>query len=710
MVRWISCREGLVSDGVGRALAATRTLTIERAGAGEVQQPGPMARTAVPRTPGSLVDRFSILGPLGSGGLGDVHAAYDPELDRKVALKFLRGVGPRSTARLLHEAQAMARLRHPNVITVYDVGVDAGEIFVAMELVDGTTLAAWQRGEPRSWTAVRDVMVAAGRGLAASHAAGVVHGDFKPDNVMIDAHGRVVVLDFGLARRQGDPDEAVAEDEAIVGTLPYMAPELFAGVAASPESDQFAFSVALWEGVHAARPFASADSIEGHVAAVAAGPVKGSARVPKWLHAAIVRGLDPRPEARHPSIDALLVALEHDHRRRRRGLLGVALVAVLGAGIGSAATMLVRPQPSADELAAIDRLDAEARLAAAHGHFLHPPVDRPEAPTALGGVLALEGIEGAAQATSRETAVRLRGELAESLVALGEQYAAQPGGEAFAADFYASALVFDPTHEGARAKAVVSPGALAVLQRAAERGEFSRAELIAAEPLAALADTEPARRLEKVAEVYAREGGISATTRERLRGLLDPAESRAAAQAERARLEEIAVGEPDIAGRAPAPETIAEAPARVTVEEPAGAPSSVNDADPRTPNDDASSRAASLVRDGRDALGRGDLDEAETRFHQALRIDRNDPAALEGLADVAFQRGEYARAAAFASRAVQRRPKSASLRIKLGDAYFKVLRYDDASEAYRKAAELGSGIAAERLRMVQTRLGDAVAR
>ncbi|MFO0636004.1 MAG: serine/threonine-protein kinase [Nannocystaceae bacterium] len=166
-----------------------------------------------------LLGRYVVLRHLGSGGMGDVVAAYDPQLDRKVAVKLLRGRGDADAAahaRLLREAQAMARLSHPNVIAVHDVGTHGGRVFVAMELVDGVTLRQWT-SEPHGVDATMAVLSAIARGVAAAHGAGVIHRDLKPDNVMVGDDGRVRVMDFGLARPVAEPatepGRSDAEDE-----------------------------------------------------------------------------------------------------------------------------------------------------------------------------------------------------------------------------------------------------------------------------------------------------------------------------------------------------------------------------------------------------------------------------------------------------------------------------------------------------------------
>src|SRR5215831_6385670 len=159
---------------------------------------------------GATIGRYVVLGPLGRGAMGEVYAAYDPELDRKIAVKLLRARGGAATVdgrtRLLREAQAIARLSHPNVVVVYDVGTFQDSVFIAMEFVEGHTLGYWLHAKPRSWREVLDVFLLAGRGLVAAHAAGLVHRDFKPDNVMITRDGQVRVMDFGLAREVARED------------------------------------------------------------------------------------------------------------------------------------------------------------------------------------------------------------------------------------------------------------------------------------------------------------------------------------------------------------------------------------------------------------------------------------------------------------------------------------------------------------------------
>jgi len=298
---------------------------------------------------GDVLGRYLVLERLGAGGMGVVFAAYDPELDRKVAVKLLHPerAGP-GEARLLREAQALARVQHPNVIAVHDVGTLGGRVFVAMEYVDGETLADHLERRRPSWREIVDLHLEAGRGLAAAHAAGLVHRDFKPENVLVGRDGRVRVLDFGLARAAGElgAEGAAAETATratprwlesqltragvVVGTPAYIAPEQFDGAAADARSDQFAFAVSLHRALYGALPFRG-ESLDDLIAAVRAGRIEepsDTAGVPRWLRGVLLRALSRNPDARFPDMAALLEALADDPDvRRRRGVARAAAVA-----------------------------------------------------------------------------------------------------------------------------------------------------------------------------------------------------------------------------------------------------------------------------------------------------------------------------------------------------------------------------------------------
>ena len=317
---------------------------------------------------GQSFGRYILIGPLGEGGMGVVYAAYDPELDRRVALKLLRHAPSETSslgrARLVREAQAMAKLSHPNVITVFDVGAVQDRVFVSMELVVGEDLRGWQARGGRTTAEILGVFAQAGRGLAAAHAAGLIHRDFKPGNVLVGDDGLVRVADFGLARRFGGGDDtprvlsevarpptqaegvvvsdAVTRTGAVLGTPAYMAPEQHLGRDLDARADQFSFCVALWEALQGERPFRATHPVELMVQ-VTRGEIAASAKdaaMPAWIRRVLVRGLLPDPTARFGSMTELLAQLERDPRRSRRrlalgsiagaALLGVAAFAVYG--------------------------------------------------------------------------------------------------------------------------------------------------------------------------------------------------------------------------------------------------------------------------------------------------------------------------------------------------------------------------------------------
>ena len=294
--------------------------------------------------PGEQIGRYTVVRRLGSGGMGVVYAVRDRELAREVALKLLRGRSGALEGRLQREAQAMARLAHDNVVRVYDVGSFGGHVFLAMELVDGTTVAEWLDAAPRSWRDVVDVYRDAGRGLAEAHGAGIVHRDFKPSNVMIDRRGRVRVSDFGLARTAGTPpssgdddvpsDERLTREGALVGTPRFMAPEQLAREEATAFSDQFAFAVSVFHGASGVYPFAGAKPSQ-LLDAIRAGKL-APAKLPSWLRRVLGRALAADPQARFPSMTALVAALDRGRKRSARIALAAAAVALAGAGAGVA--------------------------------------------------------------------------------------------------------------------------------------------------------------------------------------------------------------------------------------------------------------------------------------------------------------------------------------------------------------------------------------
>lgn len=319
--------------------------------------------------------RYVVLRELGAGSMGTVYLGYDPELDRRVALKMLKGTSRSANrASLLREAQAMARLRHPRVVTVHDVGEHEGRVYIAMEFIDGITLGDWSSGEKRGW---RDVLVMyrkAGEGLAAAHERGLIHRDFKPENVMVSESSDVRVMDFGLARAVGPGTEEHAEDPLesmegrllpaataghVAGSPAYMAPEQFQDQELTAAADQFAFCVSLWEALCQERPF-EGTSVAGIYLSKSRGeirPVPRGVALPRWLEAALRRGLQADADRRWPSLAALLDALERGRGRWRWQ------AALLGAGVA----VLVGGAVAYDRYQAQEEHDAKVQACAAEG-------------------------------------------------------------------------------------------------------------------------------------------------------------------------------------------------------------------------------------------------------------------------------------------------------------------------------------------------------
>ncbi|MFT3696999.1 MAG: serine/threonine-protein kinase [Kofleriaceae bacterium] len=306
---------------------------------------------------GSKIGRFIVTGELGSGGMGVVYSAHDRELDRRVALKVLRAAAAteEERMRMLREGQAMARVTHPNVITVYEVGVEGNLVFLAEELLDAGTLGSWLDKQQRGEKDIVDKFIAAGHGLAAAHKAGLVHRDFKPDNVLLGKDGRVRVSDFGLARALG-PDEEnlpaatranmaraqmdlsrspmspLTRTGAVMGTPMFMAPEQHLGERADERSDQFAFCVALYRALYGDWPFPGKTSVALADAVIGGRMQKPPKQIPARLRKILLRGLATKPADRYPNMDALLADLSAAPSRRGRTMLFAALGLVVIAG------------------------------------------------------------------------------------------------------------------------------------------------------------------------------------------------------------------------------------------------------------------------------------------------------------------------------------------------------------------------------------------
>ncbi|MEX1366662.1 MAG: serine/threonine-protein kinase [Nannocystaceae bacterium] len=317
--------------------------------------------------PGERIGRYFVMDVLGRGAMGVVVRAFDPELERTVALKVVNpGFAAQADAeevraRFVTEARALARLSHPHVVAIYDVGTHGEHVYLAMELVEGTDVAKWLR-EPRPWPQVVSVFRAVAEGLAAAHEAGLVHRDVKPGNMLLGRDDRVRITDFGIARLSAGPstapptdaesgaepdselgptDDGITQAGFVVGTPAYMAPEQHSGDAVGPAADQFALCVALYEGLYGRRPFrgdprrVAYDKLHGKVS------LPDDTEVPRWLGAVVLRGLRVEPDERFADLRALVAALDDDPSRRRRrwAVRAGALSVVVAGAVGWALAM-----------------------------------------------------------------------------------------------------------------------------------------------------------------------------------------------------------------------------------------------------------------------------------------------------------------------------------------------------------------------------------
>lgn len=386
-------------------------------GEGEAQRPSSAGRSLQGRS----IGRYRVREVIGAGAMGIVYLAEDPELHRTVAVKVHRGRDAASSERLLREARALARLSHPNVIVVHEVGTFEDDVFMAMEYVDGGSLTSWLASEARGTTEILDVFLQAGRGLSVAHTAGLVHRDFKPDNVLVGRDGRVRVVDFGLAREEpraplersvrsvsaldrAEPGgETLTRTGTVVGTPAYMAPEQYAGQRADARSDQFAFAVALFEALYGQRPFAG-DTFAMLERAVSSGEIsipRATRRIPAPVRKALLRSLRLRPEARFASMDELLRALTRKERRQRVvGAIGAAVLAS-AAVVGATRTWQRAPTPTATPPTATEE----------HAVLAAPPEPRSAAapPIAIPTTRAIDPAHVRATPTTRDDGASPRG-------------------------------------------------------------------------------------------------------------------------------------------------------------------------------------------------------------------------------------------------------------------------------------------------------------
>ncbi|MCX4246686.1 serine/threonine-protein kinase [Paraliomyxa miuraensis] len=697
----------------------------------------------------SHIDRFIVLGLLGRGGMSSVLRAYDPSLDRQVAIKvMLPGM---HEGRMMREAQALARVSHPNVVQIFEIGETSDRLFIAMELVAGETLQRWQHpGHP--WRQCVETYVQAGRGLAAVHAAGLVHRDFKPANCILDETGHVRVLDFGLVRHDGEPvpggraelepttnalQERITQTRSIVGTRAYMAPEQVAGGVVDARSDQFSFCVSLYEALFGQLPFTR--NPVGTLLRLASGeaieplPPPGDRHAPRWLIRALWRGLSGSPEARWPSIPALLAELERHLRRRKAHWIPWVLA------IGGIAWTFMTPTSGVDaanceqtggEAAAVwspeRKARVRARMAASELPYapelwskVEPRLDLYVDALASSHVAACE-VGAGPDGPRRRCLETLRGTLDRTIALLEE---ADAGTTEQAADVVASLPGLDSCLEAAPADGVGLARAPERAERISElRGRLQVARILeratklgeAQQELAAvLVEAESLDEPTLLTEIHAVEGLVLLAD-----GRIDPARARLGEAYERAL--ELGLGKVALEAAISLAYLVGVSQAQSDAGLWLG---STAESLAKRHDPGGQLEAESLVVLAQVLVQRGQLAEAEQRYRDALalldaRVKDDDPALivpLNGLGQVLRRQGRLPQAQAYYERALALRievlgrghPQVAYQRINLGVVLMEQRRTDAAEAQYERAREILEALPSQRelLAELHTNLG-----
>ena len=667
--------------------------------------------------------RYRLLRFIGDGGMGQVYEAEHVDLERKVALKVLLPAlcrAPEALSMFRREARTASKVGAEQIVQVFDFAeLPDRRLLFAMELLDGPTVADEIANGPLPPTRVTAILRQVCKGLSAAHAAGVVHRDIKPENIVLvkGRDGRpdtVKILDFGISTILDDDS---AEGPVSAGTPYYLAPEFIAGYDFDGHMDQYALGCTAFEMLCGHPPFRAgegegvAEILDQHLRKQPPhlNRKESGVSVPPALDAVIQRCLAKDPDDRYRDMDALEAALceaQVDAKlmtswddlplpqdidpalrdkllrkmpdplgppRRRTG--STFMLIALAVGLGAAAmyywlardttpaeTSIEAPEGPAEVAEApslVEQLATEARTAAARSYFVIPPADDPEQTTAYRKLRELEEITGEDRTTAQQQALELRKELAETLVRLGDQYWDREGGRAFAVDYYKQAMLFVRTDPVASERAGLTPDQLDELEAKAAVGNFSPEELIEAESLVALAEPDIDKRRKKIKALRKRRtSGADAGDDEATEALL-------------------AVGE--------APTL----PAKPVEKKPTA----------------ESNTATDLAKTGRAALGAGKVDEARTFFDRALTFDVDNKAALAGMFDLEFSKGNHRKAVGFAQRLVTAHPSSADGHVKLGDAYYELGSLEQARASYFKAKGMGNKRAKKKLAKVEKQIG-----
>ena len=727
----------IVTPRLGGAAAAAAAKSAPLPAAAPTPAP---ERTRLRLVAGKIVPgtRYRLVRWLGEGGMGVVYEAEHVDIERHVALKILRfdlSHQPEMAQVFRDEARAASRMGHANIVEIFDFGeLPDGRLFFCMELLDGKDLVPvdFSTRPPAEVIAILRQLC---KGLAAAHQHGIVHRDIKPENIILVSRGGrdgvVKLVDFGISAMLAAG--AVADSSRISGTPHYMAPEQVQGDPFDGRLDMYAVGCVAYELLTGAPPFPGEVVEEVLIAQLDHPPVPPSqtargAGTPPALEAVILRCLAKNRADRYADMNDLEAALceaqiaagirtawddlplpevdpervarlrarmpsAHSEPPRRRWLVP-ALVAAASLAAGVAVTVaLLGPGPTDEARAAVDRIAEEALLAASLTNYVAAPTDDPGAPTAYQKVLELEALPGDAELLADQRGAELRHQLSAGLIALGDKYWDVSGARPFAVEYYIWARTFDPDNQRAIDRSGLALGGFTQFQAKAATGGFSLAELQAMGLVGALADDDEQRRQARVDALLAgADLSLSSllAVDDGLRGAgLRPPERKRAAPPE-----------PEAPPTPPVP-TDSPPPSDQAADDPPNKPN--KPAITSTKRD--TGRARELADAGMKALGAGRRGDAESLFHQAIAYDNRNVKALMGLSDVYFDNGAKVKAVQFAELAVEAAPGSRASNLKLGDAYYNVLRYRDALKHYEKALELGESSAQGRIDKVKARIG-----
>ncbi|MBL8947145.1 MAG: protein kinase [Myxococcales bacterium] len=736
------------------ATASTSRIGTRTQGAEGLSEPGaeaPKLRLTAGRVvPGT---RYRILRWLGEGGMGVVYEAEHIDIERKVALKILRfdlSRQPRMVQVFRDEARAASRLGSNYIVEIFDFGeLPDGRSFFAMELLAGHDLVPTD-GQVIEPGRLVGMMRQVCKGLHVAHRAGVVHRDVKPENIItVTENGRadtIKIVDFGISAMLA----AGNTDGSIAGTPHYMAPEQINGTAFDGRLDVYSLGCTAYELLCGSPPF-DAESIEDLLHLQLTGvptPLRerrAELAAAPALERVIARCLAKRAEDRYADMADLEAALCEaqiadrlstpwddlplpelpDVARRERLLREMPTPGVIAparsrwlwpivAGTSTLAAAALglflafgrKPEPAApvvhDE---VERLATEARDAAAKLNWVLPPPREPDAPTAYRQIRELEGIEGEAEAVADERAAGLRSEFSATLTRQADALWDQ-GAKLAATNHYLWALAFEPGNRHAYDRAGVDNAMLLDFIRRAKDGDFTQSELALGLIATVQTEGDPTLLAAKNDEIDAAMEGLSPQAAVMIGDALDVEGSR-----RKKRVPETAVAVAAVNPVVPAgPVVTPPVEAEVVAEESKLAKRRRNlGVDPRAVLGGAErdpDRAKELAEQGMAALRAGRRSDASSLFNQAIAFDRSNATALMGLSDIAFDTGADTKAVNYAEKAVEASPGNQTYRLKLGDAYYKVLRYREALAQYEEAKKKGSGKAEERIARVKAKLGE----